>query len=64
MYIKTVNWQNIEQEQEQQNKILKIHQMIYEIVNYLKNGIETKNGLREFDVIDFYLLYSKYSNEI
>ena len=57
MYIETVNWQNIEQEQEQQNKIFKIHQMIYEIVNYLKNGIEEDNGFRKFDIVDFYLLY-------
>ena len=64
MYIRTVNWQNIEQEQEQQNKILKIHQMIYEIVNYLKNGIETENGLRKFDIIDFYLLYKDDMKEI
>ena len=64
MYIETVNWQIKEQEQEQQNKIFKIHQMIYEIVNYLKNGIETENGLREFDVIDFYLLYKDDMKEI
>ena len=64
LYIETVNWQIKEQEQEQKNKIFKIHQMIYEIVNYLKNGIETENGLREFDVIDFYLLYKDDMKEI
>ena len=64
MYIKTVNWQNIEQEQEQQNKIFKIHQMIYEIVNYLKNGIEEDNKLRKFDIVDFYLLYKDDIKEI
>lgn len=64
MYIKTVNWQNIEQEQEQQNKNFKIHQMIYEIVNYLKNGIEEDNKLRKFDIVDFYLLYKDDMKEI
>lgn len=59
-YIKAVERQ-IETQQKENNEIKK---MINEIINYLQNGIETENGLREFDVIDFYLLYSKYSNEI
>ena len=48
----------------EQNKNNKIEEIIYEIIDYLKNGIEDKDGLREFDRIDLYLLYSNYIKDI
>ena len=41
-----------------------IEKSIYEIVGYLKNGIEDKEGIRPFDIVDLYIMYNEYVNDI
>lgn len=35
---------------------------IKNIYNHIVNGIETEEGLRDFDMVDYYKLYGKYNN--
>ena len=52
------------EKEKQMNELMekKLDIEIKNIYNHIVNGIETEEGLREFDMVDYYKLYGKYNN--